>query len=63
MKLKEVPALKVIIVAGLKSEADLSLFMFLFSVGEDLNSAHSAELNTALCCKLVFCACFFNRPC
>lgn len=34
MKRKEVPALKVITVAGPKSEADLSVFMFLFfSVG------------------------------
>lgn len=31
MKLKEVPALKVITVAGPKSEADLSVFMFFFS--------------------------------
>lgn len=67
MKPKETPALKVITVARLKSEADLSVFMFFFSVqrggGKDLNSARSAVLNMALCCKWVFCACFSNRPC
>ncbi len=44
MKLKVVSALKVITVAEPKSEADLSVFVF-FSVGEDLNSPHSAALN------------------
>lgn len=47
MKLKEVPALKVITVAGPKSKADLSVFMFFsfFRGGGGLNSPHSAALN------------------